>query len=334
MKVKSMCKMGQGIALSVVVGGMTVCSTWAVELGDTVKEVKAELGKPSSSIQIGERQVLYYDRGRIEAVDDAVVEVDLVSQEEADAARRLREEVRARMEQEQREKALARHAEGVTLRDTKLSDVAFMHASASRRVSFWRSFKSRYPDVELGVEYEEALRELYVERQAQRKETQEQARLRDLEQRVLEAEDRAARAEQRAYDEARRRDRNRYTSYSYPSVYVYNDVGRFPSREEESCYESPGVVLSRGNHIGIKNRSSAVSPKPGYIRPKGSHNANVHNRALRPYPYPTATYIPYESRGAYGFQRAAPSFSGSPGTQAQATFGHSGVSVSGRYRSH
>ena len=323
-------RVGQRVGLSIVIAGLIPCAVWAVDLGDNIGDVKAEMGKPSSSIQIGDWQVLYYDRGSIEAVKDVVVEVDLVSQQEADAARRLREETRARVERERLEKALARHAKGVNLREAKLTDTAFMQSSASRRVSFWRSFKSRYPDVRLGMEYEEALRELHAERQAQQKDAQAEARLRDLEQRVLEAEERAVRAEQVVHDEARRRDRNRYATYPYPSVHIYKRPGVSRSGDTPGCLESPGVKVSRGNHVGLRQGSSALSLKPGYIRSKGVHSGNTHNRALQTHQYPRASYTPYNSIGAYGFQRAAPSMRTTPGVHAHVSFGQGSMTASGR----
>ena len=257
-------------------------AVYAVDIGNTTEEVKAELGKPTSYIQIGDRQVLYYDRGHVELVGDAVVEVELVSQEEADEAKRLRAEAKARMKEERREKALARHAEGVNIRDRKLADSNFMSARASQRVAFWRSFKNRFPSVELGLEYEEALRELQLERQVGKQRSQEQARLRDLESRLLEAETRAARAEKLAYEEAARRDRNRYLAVSRPAIYTYND-------NRPVCVDTD-VVHSHNHLSGIiqprrfafeKRHPIKPTKKRGHIRPKGFHNAQIHNRALQ-----------------------------------------------------
>ena len=308
-------------------------SAAALELGDSVEQVEAELGRADSYIQIGDRKVFYYDRGTVEAVNDEVVEMELVSQEEADAIRQRREEAKARMEAERREKALARHAEGIELRERKLNDTSFMNASASKRVAFWRSFRNRYPNVELGIEYEEALRELQLDRKLAKQEASDQARIAQLERRVLEAEVRAAHAQEVAYDEARRRDRVRsYPAYPYPSVYVYNDTRAEDCDVNDVVYHTPGVVVTRRAPVARTRahvNRTRTQQRSGHIRPRGGHNANVHNRALRTHIAPRATYRPYDSIGGYGFQRSATTTRHRAGVNLRVSGSHHHSSASG-----
>lgn len=187
----------------------------ALQLGDGMEAVRAELGQPESVIEIGTRQTLYFPRGKVELVDGKVVELHLVSEEEA-AARLLREEQeRARREQEQRERHAALAAEGREQRDRTLADTAFLAKPASQRAAYWQSFAKRYPGVPLPTDYDAALNEMSLERQAAQAQAAEDARLRSLEDRVRNAETRAMLAE----DAARRAERrNRYAYPLYPVV--------------------------------------------------------------------------------------------------------------------
>ena len=264
-----------------------------VNVGDSFERVRTVLGRPESFIGIGDRQVLYYPRGKVELVEDVVFDVELVSEEEATARRIRMEEEQFRLAQRLLEQQLAREAEGRRMRDQKLTDSTFLAAPASRRVAFWQDFAKRYPEVALPPDYDQALREYRLEQEMARTQQREDARMRTLEARVEEAEWRAALAEDTAQRRARR-DR-----YTYPLLPVAPVVVVQPP---VACTSISGAYA--GSSISIPRRGLGVPPvhAPGFVRPRGVHNAQVHNRALRSSPIAETRFVPFHSSAGYGFQ--------------------------------
>lgn len=114
-----------------------------VRPGDSLADVKSALGAPRGQVDVDGRQVLYYERGEVELVNDRVTRVGLRSPEEH-AALSAREE-RQRAAREARRAQLI--AEGRALRDQKLADRDFKSAPLAYQVSFWESFAASYPGV-------------------------------------------------------------------------------------------------------------------------------------------------------------------------------------------
>lgn len=175
----------------------TIPALAEVKPGDSFQQVIAELGEPQGEIAAGDYRLLYFPRGKVELRDGKVTKAELVTEEQAEKSRQLREQQQAeatRIAAEAREKRIV---DGTAVRQAKLADKDFMASPASERVAFWQNFKKLYPEVPLGSEYTTALRELEQEYAAQRIERQRQQQIGDLEKRVADAEDRARRAEQR-----------------------------------------------------------------------------------------------------------------------------------------
>ena len=127
--------------------------------GFSADEVVQELGAPEQMIQINDRQIWYYDRGRVDLVEGEVVEAVLVSEEEAIARRERMEWERLEREQAQRELREARLVKGLTIQEEKLGDAGFLAQPAATRLAFWRSFKRSNPEVPLSEDYYAALEE-------------------------------------------------------------------------------------------------------------------------------------------------------------------------------
>lgn len=139
----------------------------AVQLGDTMEDVRNELGRPTGTMKVGNTEILTYDRGEVELVDGKVVSADLISADQAKAENERRQaEEQARREREQARREELR-VEGLEVYERKVNDQAFMNAPASERVAFWKRFKKQYPDVPLGDEYAQAQREYEMEVAAQ-----------------------------------------------------------------------------------------------------------------------------------------------------------------------
>jgi hypothetical protein len=180
-----------------------------VQTGDTFKEVSSKMGPPCGQLRLGDRHLLYYERGEIELRSGIVSRVALLSADDYAAleAKRVANATRVREEQAVRRAQLS--AEGEKLMARKLADAAFQTAPLAFQVAFWEDFARRYPDVPSSEQLVIA-RLRYAEQLETRHAKVEQAeRLADLETRVVEAEARLAQAESGTY-----RVRN-YAGYGY-----------------------------------------------------------------------------------------------------------------------
>ena len=158
-----------------------------VRPGDTLDEVRAALGAPNGQLRVGDRHLLYYDRGEIELRSGAVTRVALLSEADYSAL----EAQRGRMREEQEIRRARLSAEGEALKARMLADPSFLAAPLAYQVAFWENFSRRYP----GVSGTEPLliARLRLAEQSRTQVEQEQ-RLAELEERVAEAEARAAEA--------------------------------------------------------------------------------------------------------------------------------------------
>jgi hypothetical protein len=114
-----------------------------VQPGDTLATVRSTLGAPRGQVRIGERHLLYYDRGEVELQGDTVARVVLRSSDE--------QAVFAAERSATQQKGLAENARAVTagleLKARKLSDSNFRATPLTYQVAFWESFAARYPGV-------------------------------------------------------------------------------------------------------------------------------------------------------------------------------------------
>jgi hypothetical protein len=203
--------------------------------------VDQALGEARGYMAYGSTEVLMYERGRVELKDGVVSSVRLISEEEL--ARRKEEQERQRLAEEERRALL--YVEGTALRDKKLEDVLFTSAPAAERMAYWRTFRSRYPMVDITEPYALALRELEIDLASKAQEADTQRQIAELERRVSEAERRARTAE----DEARRsRSTTHFVSYAgYPvgRSYYYGRPWKYP-RSYYSKYPASYYGTSHG----------------------------------------------------------------------------------------
>ena len=201
-----------------------------VKPGDSLDTVKGILGEPRGSIAAGDYLLLTYDRGRVELDQGVVTSADLMPVEHFQAMqaqdRLAREEARRNTE----ERRVRLYAEGKTLLEEKRLDPGFQQRPTSDQVAYWRNFRAQYPDVNVDLEYADALGRYQQELAAMERELARSRELRDLEARVAEAERKAAEAEDRS-----RRNTGYYSSYPvYVPVYysrpICNDTKPEPVR--------------------------------------------------------------------------------------------------------
>jgi hypothetical protein len=185
-----------------------------IVVGDAVDKVYRVLGQPRGYIRSDKRELLMYERGRIEVRHGLVFRASLVSEEEAQARRIEEEQRRRRRAAAMRARRQRLQAEGLALKEEKLADPVFLSSPVSAQLEFWRLFREKYPHVNVDAEYAHSL--------ARRREEVEWARFErhvaDLEDRLDHAERRAREAEREA-DEARSR-RWYYDHYASPLVQV------------------------------------------------------------------------------------------------------------------
>ena len=192
--------------ITIVTAGMIFISfTWAsaVSVGDLVSSVVEELGRPPNTMTIGSRTIFDYDRGRIEIENGIVSSADLITEEQSEERRKLRDDTRIRQLENEKTQRVQRLQEGLALRSATLKDPNFLRASASHRVSFWQRFSDRFPDIPVEDEHRHALRQLLDEQAVSMTDSSRESRGRSqrlirLEEEVLEAKLRALQAEEQA----------------------------------------------------------------------------------------------------------------------------------------
>jgi len=155
------------------------------QAGDDKETVVALLGRPDAAITSLEREVWFYERGKVVLEEDRVMETNLLTAEELEAERARRERAEARQAQQA-------HEAGVALKQAKLADPLFRGAPAEQQVAFWQDFKNRYPGVAVDAEYTLALQQALREQTEALRQVREAERIRELEERVRLAEARAA----------------------------------------------------------------------------------------------------------------------------------------------
>jgi len=131
----------------------------AVTPGDSGDSVRGELGRPNGQIEFGTTRVLFYKRGDVILRDGRVVGHSIMSEREYTDHLRREADKKALLARRAEEIRLQREAEGLALKQSKLNDRAFASLPAVERVTFWRTFKKRYPMVAVDLEFSGALAE-------------------------------------------------------------------------------------------------------------------------------------------------------------------------------
>jgi hypothetical protein len=251
----------------------------AVEIrtGDSLQDVRSNLGAPRGQLQVGDRQVLYYDRGEVDLRAGAVTRVALLS--DADfTAQQARQATEAARKSEENSRL---NLEGEAIKASKLADAAFAAAPLSYQLAFWQEFSRRYPGVSVGEQLSVAharLAEYYNEHQAQ------EERLAELEARVSEAESRADAAESHASNFATYVSDSGYGygyGYGYGRSSGYGDSGRnrrgssgFPVQYH--FFPAPVPIMSPMNRPmgGSRDRGSQTSDSATCWDQRGSNGGS------------------------------------------------------------
>ena len=257
------------VAMLILLGALSAGLAQEVRLGDSADAVRKALGEPRGSIKSGAYEQLQYERGWVELRTGRVTRVQMMSPEKA-AARQAEKEQRWA---DQRAADAARdaqlQAEGIAERDRMLADPRFLALPASDQLSFWESFRTRYPDVAVDAGILAAL----AQRQKDRKDEELQqlrAKIAEMEQRLARAEARADQAVQQAL-EAGNRNRS----------FAYYDVNPWPIYLR---YQPPQVFSHPGHPGPGKATDAPVSTdRPGQPRdiPRDTGDVNTGPGSLR-----------------------------------------------------
>ena len=180
------------LPLALLVALPVVLPAAEVRIGDSLNEVRTVLAEPAGQVRIGDRQLLFYDRGEIELRAGVVARVALIPVEDFARlqARRAEQAVRAREEREIRQARLS--AEGTELRGRKLADPYFRAAPAAYQLAFWEDFSRRYPDVACTEQLADARARRGEQLDLIRAKDEADARVAELEARLQEVESKVA----------------------------------------------------------------------------------------------------------------------------------------------
>ena len=242
-----------------------------VSVGDSLSDVRRALEAPNGQLRVGDRQVLYFERGEVELRAGLVTRVNLLSPEEFAAAQVKQAATAERRRQEETARREMLVTEGTALRARKLADADFLAAPLLVQAAFWQNFSRHYPDVscrDVLVEVESRLTEQMDRLRAQADQAE---RLAELERRVADAEARAQETQDSDYN-------NRYySSYGYGSrqyaSYGY-DRPRAHFSDAEDCRR----------HDGVRNQPSVSHTDlgPGFPLPaRNVVDVSVHLANIR-----------------------------------------------------
>lgn len=179
-----------------------------IAIGDSAAQVREVMGAPRGQLHVGDRELLYFDRGEVELNEGRVSRVGLRSPDEQNVFESKQAAAAARTD-EARNRLME---EGRVLMATKLSDPVFQATPYSYQVSFWENFSHRYPDVSTAEQLlvvRSRLAEQTAQAEADRAKAAQAQRLADL-------AERAARADAEA------------RNYVYPFYPVYRDYSYRP----------------------------------------------------------------------------------------------------------
>lgn len=240
----------------------------AVEInpGDSLKSVISSLGMPNGQAQLGNKLVLFYDRGQVQLIDGRVTNLNFLSPE-AFAAQQAQTAQAAQLRAQ-------RVAEGEALKAKKLADPAFASAPPAYQLAFWEDFRQRYPEVSCDDEYNLAL----ARQQEQEAAQENNQKIADLQARVASAEDRAAEAELEA------RQARYGGSYGWPVFYGNthrNDRFRDRDHDHDGDNHAPKANAPITPPPFIPTAHSPAGPPPTPVAP-------MINNPAGPTPTPVA----------------------------------------------
>jgi hypothetical protein len=160
-----------GFAFLVLTAGTQVM--YAVSAGDSIDDLRNELGPPNGMVEIGPNAVWFYDRGEVALTDGRVSNINLMTADELVAHREREARRTALLLEMAAARRIQNEAEGRALKQSKVDSPGFQSLPASERVSFWRHFKLKYPTVPIDLELTAALTQSRIDQAAAEKAAQD-----------------------------------------------------------------------------------------------------------------------------------------------------------------
>ncbi len=176
-----------GLLSLVVLFSFSTGFSAVVKEGDSINRVQAVLGSPNGAISVNEKQTYFFDRGEVIFIDGIVTEIKLINESAAavkHAREKKRRELAVLLAIERNQQRIIR---GLELKEEKLNSLKFKTATAESRIHYWRNFHRVFPDIDISDQLDAAL----LERDEEIARTEEEARLAEIEARLLAAERRA-----------------------------------------------------------------------------------------------------------------------------------------------
>lgn len=245
-----------------------------VKVGDDVKKVYEVLGEPDSYMLAGNKAVVTYERGKIELVSNKVTRVDFTSVAKA-------AELKLKIEKANEERHDYLLQAGTALKQRKLEDARFLSLPLSDQLDFWRSFRRRYPMVDLAPVDIADMATKAAEESKQQHDEELEAELLRAKWKLMEAEERAHKAELEASSRYTRSSYG-YTSYIWPPRVIIPGRPCYPVRPTPYGCTKPVSPFRPGGGTSIVggSRGSAITVSPN-TSCWPSHTPRVFNNIIR-----------------------------------------------------
>ncbi len=223
------------VALTLLLPITLLAASSKVEIGQTREQIIEALGKPQGEINLPDKILLLYPEGEITIHEGVASQIALMSDKQfAQDQERLKKE-RAEWAIQQKKLAADRIKAGEELKAYKLQNSTFAALPAKDRVEYWRSFQTKFPQVDVSEEIARAL-ESY---QAEIAELKNQQRIAELEVSVAKAQ---KEAEAARLETAKLREETK----------ARNDTSNFRLREYYSpqpyYYPTPRIIIHSRNY--------------------------------------------------------------------------------------
>lgn len=225
-----------------------------IAIGDNLETTLTLLGKPEGTIELKEKTLLLYPEGEVVLRNDAVTEIDLMSESEFQAEQQRIKEQREEWRIQQARLAEAHKLEGESILENKRNNRAFSILPAKDRVDYWRFFQTRYPSVDASGELAEAL-ESYESELAELRTKQ---RIAELEARVAQAEQEAASA--RLETERLKKETERARVSSRYGLRYYHD----PVVQPRYSYRPTTVTIRTNDNCEKPKNTQPQNERPHY----------------------------------------------------------------------
>jgi len=139
---------------------MQASGVQAVDKGDSVDDVIAELGRPRGTASTQHGATFFYERGLVTFSEGKVTHTSVVSEKEA-------KKIAARQEKEMTLRRAAEHKaskqrviDGAAERKKTLANKEFTQSSPQKRLKYWKDFQGKYPEISVDKELTAARNEV------------------------------------------------------------------------------------------------------------------------------------------------------------------------------